>query len=76
MRSRCAFGYSSGLFIQYLLLMRSSFGAAGLQSAYKSIFENKKDLVHKTFGDHLAFLECRPPFAAFIHSFVNSSRRP
>ena len=34
------------------------------QSAYKSIFENKMDLVHKTFGAHLAFLECRPPFAA------------
>ena len=32
------------------------------QSVYKSIFENKKDLLHKKFGAHLAFLECRPPF--------------
>ena len=35
------------------------------QSAYKNIFENKKDLVQNIFVAHLISLsECRPPFAA------------
>ena len=42
---------------------RASYDAAGQQSAYKRIIENKMNLVHKMFRVYLAFLECRPPFA-------------
>ena len=72
MGSRCAFGYSSGLFIQYQLLMSFIlFGAAGQQSAFKSIIENKKNLVHKMFRAHLAFQECQPPFATKDKDFMH-----
>ena len=54
-----------------LYIVISSFGAAGQQLAYKSIIENKKNLVHKMFRAHLAFMECQLPFAAKDEDFTH-----